>query len=966
MKCFVQTFAILFLGIIALSCQKETEPKVTMNTPSTVELSVDGSSESLSFTSNRDWTATCSDSWISISPSSGKASNEAVTVIVKCNANTSYDERVATVTISAEDIKQTVAVRQPAKLAILVPTREYNLGSEARVIEVKVQANIQYDVAIYSDWIKHVETKGLTSNTLSFSIEENQSYDMREGVIIIRPNQSADVSEQIISVKQAQKDALIVDYRDYSMPYGGGEIEVTVDANVGFNVKPNVDWIRHVETKALTSSTVRLVVDENQTYEKRNGVIAINQIDGTTSQTITVNQDGRVAVSSIELNKTHISVERGYSETLVATVNPQNATDKTVSWSSSDNNIAWVEGNGKVRGKNTGTATITAKAGDKTASCDVEVVLSVQSIELNQSEVILDKGSSTLLVVTFKPKDTTQKDVTWTSSNTEVVSVDEEGKVTALDVGTATITATVGEKTATCKVTVIIAIQSISLNQSTLVLEEGSSENLVATVHPDNATDPSVSWSSSDESIATVDENGKVTAIKEGTVIITAKAGDKTASCEVTVTIKINAEDLYGLWECVSSLDQNDSEKYEDLIKGESLTILSSGTYYSSSSILGESGSYSVDGNTFTATTVSGDYYYAVFSIKDGFLTLTGNANGFDFTYVFMKIVNSFVEDLYGDWKCTYSLDKSENETYKNILRGETLSIYSSGDYTSSDSTLGTSGTYSVMGSNFIATTNYGDHYSAKFYIKDGYLTLTGNANGFDFTYEFKKTFTNPQAIAVDLGLSVKWGSFNVGATSPEEFGDYYAWGDTEPYYVDGYAQSEYPIWRPGKEDGYVWSNYKWWKSGDGRDVVLTKYVRSSRYGKVDGKKVLDWEDDAAFIQWGGNWRMPTTTEFYELKNNCTWEWAIINGVEGYRVQSNIEGFTNNWIFLPAAGSRSGTKFTTSPYGDYWSSNLDSGYDAGGNPIASDIAGYLMFDSSGFVPTYCSRRLGYTIRPVCK
>lgn len=152
-----------------------------------------------------------------------------------------------------------------------------------------------------------------------------------------------------------------------------------------------------------------------------------------------------------------------------------------------------------------------------------------------------------------------------------------------------------------------------------------------------------------------------------------------------------------------------------------------------------------------------------------------------------------------------------------------------------------------------------------------------------------------PSYEAVDLGLSVKWAAYNIGASSPEEFGDYYAWGETEP------------------KETYSWSNYKWCY---GSYDTMTKYCMSSYYGKVDGKDMLDPEDDVAQVKWGDGWRMPTKDEIVELKNKCSWTTTTIKGVNGYKVSGN-----GNFIFIPYAGYISDRLWGTS-YCYLWSSQL--------------------------------------------
>ena len=246
-----------------------------------------------------------------------------------------------------------------------------------------------------------------------------------------------------------------------------------------------------------------------------------------------------IAVTSVTLNKTELSLNKGQSETLTATVKPDNATDKSVTWSSSNNEVATVDSNGKVTAVAGGNATITAKAGEQQATCAVAVNVPLESISLNKTELALNKGQSESLTATVKPDDATDKTVTWSSSNTGVTTVDSNGKVTAVGGGNATITAKAGDKQATCAVTVTVPVESITLDKTNVTLEEGESITLSATITPEDATDKSITWSSSANSIATVDQSGKVTAIKEGTATISAKVGGKQASCEITVNKKV-------------------------------------------------------------------------------------------------------------------------------------------------------------------------------------------------------------------------------------------------------------------------------------------------------------------------------------------------------------------------------------------------------------------------------------------
>ncbi|MDE6523115.1 MAG: Ig-like domain-containing protein, partial [Muribaculaceae bacterium] len=250
------------------------------------------------------------------------------------------------------------------------------------------------------------------------------------------------------------------------------------------------------------------------------------------------------SVESIAISNTELSLTEGDTATLTATIAPENATDKTVTWTSSDEAVATVSAEGVVTAVKAGTATITvASSNGKIATCKVTVaakIIEVTGITLSNTNLSLTEGETATLTATIAPENATDKSVTWTSSDASIATVSDKGVVTAVKTGTATITATSANgKTATCTVTVaanIISVESISISESELSLTEGETATLTATIAPENATDKSVTWSSSDEAVATVSADGVVTAIKAGTAIITAASSNgKTATCEVTV-----------------------------------------------------------------------------------------------------------------------------------------------------------------------------------------------------------------------------------------------------------------------------------------------------------------------------------------------------------------------------------------------------------------------------------------------
>ena len=272
-------------------------------------------------------------------------------------------------------------------------------------------------------------------------------------------------------------------------------------------------------------------------------LITVKTEDGgkTAECRVTVN-DAFVDVAGVTIDppsKNMLAV--GESITLTATVSPDNATNKSVTWSSDNEAVAKVGATtGEVTAEGVGEATITATAnGGKKASCKITVHVPVESIILDKESATLFIGDTLTLTATVTPDAATVKSITWTSSNGTVATVDQNGKVTARSVGAATITAKAGEQSATCTITVKqeVAATGVKILNAPETLDYGTPLKLEAKVIPDTATNQEVSWSSSKDSIATIDKDGNVKTVGEGDVTFTVKTED--GGHEASCTIKI-------------------------------------------------------------------------------------------------------------------------------------------------------------------------------------------------------------------------------------------------------------------------------------------------------------------------------------------------------------------------------------------------------------------------------------------
>lgn len=380
--------------------------------------------------------------------------------------------------------------------------------------------------------------------------------------------------------------------------------------------------------------------------------------------TITV-KSTNVSVTSVSLSQSSIKMKEGDTEQLTASVYPTNATNKSVSWSSSDKSVAIVSSNGLVTAKSAGTATITCRAADgsgKYATCKVTVEESkvyVTSVTLNKTSASLYVGETTQLSASVSPSSATNKSVSWNSDNTSVATVSSSGLVTAKSAGTATITckATDGSgKKATCSITVKEAVKptSITLNKTKASITEGETLQLTATIDPSDAADKSVTWISDNTAVATVDNNGLVTAKTAGTAnIIATTSNNLAAVCTVTVEEKNVGEPTQwsGHYKVSSShVESKPTREYPDDFE---ITITEKdGTYYVTSMfgddlIRYNNGGFKLKDNGDGTATIDVSYYNV--------LRYTDNNSPLYALYVF--------DEAADDWTDSWTLKMNEDGT---------------------------------------------------------------------------------------------------------------------------------------------------------------------------------------------------------------------------------------------------------------------------------------------------------------
>ena len=496
-----------------------------------------------------------------------------------------------------------------------------------------------------------------------------------------------------------------------------------------------------------------------------------------------------------------------------------------------------------------------------------------------------------------------------------------------------------------------IPIQGIGLNRKRIKLEIGREYKLNASFIPSDATRKRIFWHSGNSAVAKVDAHGKVTAVSDGECTIWSVCGDFKAECQVTVKMpkgyappkQQEAVTIFRFGEEVNKTLIEDLEDFDDTLK------------------LKEVFRTNVGDKAKGFQVIISDFTDGELREEPGeFCLVTVETGGEQYRFKNMDWVTEPLFDN-GYFHCV----KVAESRYLLFLKGF--------DYGCCPGTLTVlaideTGAYIVMSKEYHLrefnsrpfSMTVADWYDE--YVSDD---VTINSTTYTLFIEdgaLKKRWVQlypNQHGYVDLGLSVNWATCNVGADRPEEFGDYYAWGETAPYYIKN-ADTDNGNelrWKEGKEAGYDWNSYF-----DIKTIEPTDYdsiVTFWHYNTLE-KRVIEYYDDAATMNWGGEWRIPRQAEFEELINpdNCTWTWTTINGVNGYRVTSRIPGY-----FLPAAGGLSDTEpWLKNAYGWYWSGSI---YDKSSDKSTSSAYSLSFYFETRFIHMGSGvRSYGYSVRPV--
>ena len=689
-----------------------------------------------------------------------------------------------------------------------------------------------------------------------------------------------------------------------------------------------------------------------------------------------------IRVGSISLSKSALEMTVGDQVSLDATISPDNATNKKISWSSSKESVATVTPDGVVEAVSVGTAFITATSEDqdKTASCAVTVaekmgavtgeathiscrnaklsgkVTLSQTTATNLSFGVLYSTSSGILLGSATQLEAKGYDASFNFSidtgvlepettyyyrsyiiQNDEVAYGEIKSFKTLAVSSMIQTLDAGDvvpKEATLNA--MLDLTDCKYNYIEygfeLTPEGGQANTLVA----DNLADKAFSYR--DETLVKNTGYSYVAYVKLDDIMykgepktftttsiqasVTAEASDvQYYSATISGSLTVQSEGNFSRSAVLYySRTENNVEGLKSNGTSKTLTLGADGSYTAALSSLSSSSSYNF---VVVAKVDDVELVTEVKSFKTLTIQASVSAAASDIQCNSATISGSLAVQSEGSFSKSAVLYYSKTEKTADGLKSngtrKTLSLGADGSYSETLSSLPSSTSY-----NFVVVARVDDV---------EFVSTIGNF-----------TTLAPPSGSVDLGLSVFWASCNLGASKPTEYGGYYQWAGTTDVSDTGIYLN--------------WDNCPY-HTGSSSSSGWTKYNTKSSYGTVDNKTVLEAKDDVASVALGGKWRMPTDAEWSELMNtdNCSWTWTTIDGVNGYKVQSKKPGYTNNCIFLPAAGYRSIDYLSlVGSRGYYWSSSLytDDPYRACN----------MYFGSSAIYGYYYNRDSGHSVRPV--
>jgi hypothetical protein len=552
------TIAAMSFSLMACSSDEETKTEITVPAGNqdffskTITFDSSASEKSFTFTTNRKWTVSVADTrdgstWCTVSPTNGESGTN--TVSIRVEENSTYDERNAVVTLTANDSIRKIFVSQKQLDAILLSSDRAEVPVAGGNIDIEVKANVDYTISISDNaksWIhqKNASTRGLTSSTLSFSIDKSEEYDKREGKIVFKSGSL----EETVTVYQVGEGILSLTKKEFNVSSEAQELAVEINSNFDYDVElPQVDWISEIRssTRGISTHTLRLAIAESDEYEARSAVLKIKDKNSSIEETVTINQAARGGILIVSQKEYQLSNK---AQELTVEIN------SNFEYSVEMPEVEWIKEKAKTRGMSTHVLNLSISANDsydersaivrvfdKNSDLSEDIKISQAPkpvLDIETKEFAFDEyGGDISVSVTSNVDYKVTVNADWISkSNTRSVNTNTHSFKVAAMTGNADRQGDITFEDAISGLSVKVVVKqqrSIYLMQTDLTMMDGGSQKLDIT----NNSGQDVTWSSSDNSVVQVNQAGQVTAVGKGTATITATTADgkHNSKCAITV-----------------------------------------------------------------------------------------------------------------------------------------------------------------------------------------------------------------------------------------------------------------------------------------------------------------------------------------------------------------------------------------------------------------------------------------------
>ena len=895
------------------------------------------------------WTAQTSYDWLSLTPSTGAAGETPITI--HATANNSMETRTGYLyLVLSNENKQEIKVTQEG-ITFDVSNTSFSYSPEGGEMTFVVNTNAHWIFSYAGtqdgelpDWLSLSPSEGVGTTEVTLTAARNPYDTSRSTTLVLRP--SAVNAPVTLSVTQ---EALTFNVTGDALQFGsdGGSMQMALTSNGEWTAiaKPT-SWFSVTPSSGKGSATLTVTAQPNDNKNTRQGELTVSC--GELSNVFPIIQTGTWL--NISADAFHFT-SKGGSETLTLSTDRKWTATKSGNWIT----LSAYEGEGNITltvttadnpsaNARSGSFTITTDDG-KSVSATVTQDARYLSVQTTSATFTSDGGTFTVSLSTDGTYDVTSP-ADWLTCS----------KYTSSFILTATQNATAADREA--DVTVFLTDLTEGKLEHTIHVTQ-SAGAITLSVDTDKLNFPNEGSTQT----VTLTSNSSWTATAKPTSYFTVTPTSGTGSASLTVTAKANltyntrtgALTVTSGSETVTvTLNQEGmptpAHKYVDL-------GLPSGLLWATCNVGASSPEEYGDYFAWGETKGKSNYSWTTYKWCNGsYSTLKKYNTSTSYGTVDRKTVLDLSDDAAnvnwgGEWRTATNDEWAElrdNCTWTLIVQNYVKGYKVSGK---NGNSIFLPAAGDCEGDGTFMTETDGIYWSSSLDEPEPYAALSiwfnstsvGHSSGGRCSGHSIRPVKAPAAQEheyVDLGLpsGLLWATCNIGATSPEENGDYFAWGETEP-----------------KSD-YNWDTYKWCKyNSNGSTNTLTKYNANSSYGTVDNKTVLDLQNDAAHVNWGGSWRMPTDSEIQELLDNCSWMWISQNGHDGCKL---ISMSNSKSIFLPAAGIYNSMNllFARST-SSFWSSSLslDLSFDAWYLIIKSDGANGM---------TDGTRSNGLSIRPV--